>query len=55
MPAKRGYTTKGGDRVGYYQWGNSGKKYYYTPGSERSRKRAKTKAQKQGQAIKANS
>jgi hypothetical protein len=40
--------------MGYYQWGESGKKYYYTPGNERARKRAKTKAKRQGAAAHAS-
>lgn len=39
-----------GNKVGY-KWGQSGKVYYYTPGNEESRKRAKKKAEKQGQAV----
>jgi len=51
MPIKQGYTTRNGERRGYYQWGDSGKKYLYTPGNERSRKRAKRKARKQQKAA----
>lgn len=47
MPVHRGHDSKGS----YYQWGNSGKKYYYISGSKRSRELAKKKAQKQGIAI----
>jgi len=36
--------------MGYYQWG-SGKKYHYTPGNERSRKRAYSKAREQQKAA----
>ena len=47
MPVKRHE-----DRIGpYYQWGNSGKKYRYTSGNERSRQKAYKKALKQGRAI----
>ena len=34
-----------------YRWGESGACYTYTPNSDRSRVRARKKAQKQGQAI----
>lgn len=37
-----------------YQWGDSGKKYTYTPGDEESRKRAKAKAEAQGRAAHAH-
>jgi hypothetical protein len=37
--------------MGYYQWGQSGTKYYYTPGNETARKRAKTKAKQQRDAA----
>lgn len=50
MPARRGRDRKGS----FYRWGNSGKKYYYSPGSKISRERAKEKAEKQGRAIKAD-
>lgn len=46
MPIKRGTDSKGT----YYQWGSQ-KKYYYTPGNERSRKLAHAKAEKQARAI----
>lgn len=35
----------------FYQWGRSGKKYYFNPVSEVSRMTAKDKATKQGDAI----
>ena len=35
----------------YYQWGDSGKKYHYEAGNEKSRKAAKAKAEKQAQAA----
>lgn len=38
-----------------YKWGDSGKCYTYTPGNEQSKKAAKEKAIKQGQAIKSQS
>lgn len=50
MPIKQGYEQHNGERMGYYQWGN-GKKYYYTPGNEMGRKRAKTKAEQQRAAA----
>ena len=37
-----------------YKWGERGTCYTYTPGSERSRKRAQEKADRQGRAIEAN-
>jgi hypothetical protein len=46
MPIQQGYTTKDGERRGYYQWGD-GTKYYYTPGDPSSRTRAKNKAKEQ--------
>lgn len=47
MPLKQGYE----DDMGWYRWGKTGKKYYYTPGDEKSRVRARNKAVKQGRAI----
>lgn len=47
MPIHREIDSKGP----YYQWGNSGKKYYYTSGNKKSRERAKNKAKKQAVAI----
>lgn len=55
MPLQQGYTTKDGKRMGYYRWGDNGKKYYYTPGNDDSRRAARSRARKQGRAIKANS
>jgi hypothetical protein len=49
MPVKRGRDSKGP----YYQWGSQ-KKYHYKPGDEAARKRAKRKAEKQGQAARAS-
>ena len=37
-----------------WKWGESGKCYTYDPGDEKSRRRAKLKAQRQGQAIQAS-
>lgn len=34
----------------FYQWGNSGAKYYYECGNKEALQRAKDKANKQGQA-----
>ena len=53
MPIQHGYTTRDGERRGFYRWGESGKMYTYPPGNESARKKAKEKARKQGQAIKA--
>jgi hypothetical protein len=47
MPSQRGNDSKGC----FYQWGSSGKKYYYSCGDASSRKQAKKKADKQGQAA----
>jgi len=47
MPVRR--TTHNGKPA--YQYGESGKKYTYTPGNESSRKRAKQRAHQQGAAI----
>lgn len=47
MPVHRGQDSKGC----YYQWGKSGKKYYYTTGNLRSRERAKSLAIKQAVAV----
>lgn len=38
----------------YYQWGKSGKKYYYNPKLKRSKDYAYKKALKQSIAIRAN-
>lgn len=54
MPINQGYEVRDGKRWGYYQWGSSGKRYYYTPGNERARKRAKAKAEKQQAAAHAS-
>jgi hypothetical protein len=37
----------------YYQWGDSGAKYHYEAGNEKSRETAKAKAQRQGRAVRA--
>ena len=50
MPVRRGKDKDGA----YYRWGESGKKYRYETGNERSRQAAKKKAEKQGQAVKAS-
>lgn len=47
MPVKRGKDKYGS----YYQWG-SATKYYYIHNNPKSRELAKTKAKRQGQAIK---
>lgn len=38
----------------YYQYGNTGKKYYYVVGDDNSRNRAKKLAENQMKAIQAN-
>lgn len=50
MPVERGRDKDGT----FYRWGKSGKKYYYTPNNKQSREQAKTKALRQGRAIKAS-
>lgn len=52
MKIRRAYTTIDGVRYGYYQYGEKGKKYYYTPGNEESRERAKEKAEFSKKRIK---
>jgi len=57
MPIQQGYerrskeNAKGNNRWGWYRWGDSGKKYYYTPGNDQSRKRARSKAEDQQAAA----
>lgn len=50
MPVKRGSDSKGP----FFRWGTRGAKYHYTSGNKSSRERARRKAAKQGQAIKAS-
>ena len=50
MPVHRSRDSKGP----YYQWGNHGKKYYYTANSVKSRENAKKKAGRQGAAAHAH-
>lgn len=49
MPIKSGKDTRGV----YVRWGTRGKKYYYTPGDDASRKRAEGRAKKQERAVRA--
>ena len=51
MPIRRGYEQHRGKRMGYYQWGDEGTKYYYTPGNETARKRARARAEQQREAA----
>ena len=51
MPIHQGYGEHNGKRMGWYRWGESGAKYWYSIGNEMSRKRAKTKAEQQRQAA----
>lgn len=51
MPLQSGSTTRDGDRVRYYRWGDDGKMYTYTPGDDSARERAKERALRQGRAI----
>jgi hypothetical protein len=55
MPLQQGATTRDGERVGYYRWGDEGKMYIYTPNNRQSRERAKALAKRQGRAIEAQS
>lgn len=54
MPLQQGYTTRDGERVGWYRWGESGKRYFYEPGNPHSRASAKGLAERQGRAIEAS-
>lgn len=54
MPLQRGETTRDGERVGWYRYGDSGKRYFYEIGNERSRATAKGLAERQGRAIEAS-
>lgn len=47
MPSRAGKDSKGC----YYQWGSSGKKYYYKCGDKAAGARAKAKADRQGAAA----
>lgn len=47
MPIHRGQNSHGS----FYQWGKSGKKYYYKSGDKKSREKAKELAHKQAIAI----
>lgn len=47
MPVKRGIDYNGS----YFQWGNSGHKYYFISNNKKSRDIAYKKALKQGRAI----
>jgi hypothetical protein len=51
MPVERGYTTRDGERVGYYRWGESGKMYTYTTGDEEEREEARERARAQRRAA----
>jgi hypothetical protein len=47
MPVRRGKNTHGP----YYQYGDTGHKYYYTAGNGKSREKARARAALQGRAI----
>lgn len=47
MPVHQGKDSQGP----YYQWGNHGKKYRYTPNDSVTRNKAKAQATKQGVAV----
>ena len=50
MPVHQGKDAQGC----FYQWGDHGKKYYYTPSDIKSREAAKQSAGRQGRAAFAN-
>lgn len=50
MPVHRGWDKSGC----YYQWGNHGRKYYYTAGDAVSRNDAQARAERQGRAAHAH-
>lgn len=49
MPVRRGRDSEGP----FYQWGETGRRYRYTPGDEEGRRRAKRRAEAQGRAASA--
>jgi hypothetical protein len=51
MPVQRGYTTKNGERVGYYRWGDEGTRYFYEPGDAEERELAREQAEAQRAAA----
>jgi len=51
MPIQQGYTTRNGDKVGYYRFGDTGTMYTYEIGNERARNRARRKAEDQQAAA----
>lgn len=51
MPLQQGTTTRDGERVGFYRWGDDGKMYVYEQGNPEDREDAKDKALEQGKAI----
>ncbi len=50
MPVHRGSDSSGP----YYQWGKTGKKYHYKAGDAKSRRRARSQADRQARAIRAS-
>jgi len=54
MPIQQGYEMRDGERKGWYRFGKSGAKFYYTPGDKSSRTRAKNNAKEQQRAAYAN-
>lgn len=54
MPLQRWYTTRDGERVEWFRWGDAGKRYTYEIGNDAARRAAKSRARKQGRAIEAN-
>ena len=54
MPLQRGTTTRDGERVGYWRYGDEGKMYTYELGNASARRAAKSRARRQGRAIEAS-
>ena len=50
MPVRSGEDSTGP----FYQWGESGRRYYYRKGSETSEKMARARAAAQGRAVRAS-
>lgn len=51
MPVHKGRESSGRT---YYQWGKSGRRYYYDPGDYSSERRARARAAAQGRAVRAS-
>lgn len=53
MPMNNSVEIVDGEKKGYYQYGETGKRYYYEIGNKESRTIARQKAEKQARAINA--